>query len=269
MNEVNFKHYLLGMLSEAERSAIDHQVLTDDQVFEELLLAEEDLIEAYLQHELSAAEQKHFEQCFLADPERQQRLRLAQALYRAAATKSKVVAAPAAAERSPAFWQRPLWQWALAGCFVVALLFGLKAIFTPRPQEMLVHSSPPPTLTPTLSAGTEIRSLELLPGQTRSRKATGSIIALMPKVGTVQFKLWLENAPYSHYEAVITPDGEPERKIAGQWQPQSAPEGKYLLVQVPSTLLGTGGNRLKLFGVTGSGLEPAEGYSFHVKRNET
>src|SRR6185295_6585139 len=74
------RRYLLGELSEAERAGVETRLLTDDGLFEELVLLEEDLIDEYVFGELSPGVRERLETHFAAAPERQEAIRLARML---------------------------------------------------------------------------------------------------------------------------------------------------------------------------------------------
>lgn len=68
------RRYLLEPLSASEKESIEHRLLADEQFIEELEIVENELIDEYLQDELSPAERKNFEKYFLAHPERREKL---------------------------------------------------------------------------------------------------------------------------------------------------------------------------------------------------
>ena len=265
MREIKFKNYLLGTISELERAAIDRSVLTNEDEFEQVLLAEDDLIQAYVQNELSAIERVQFKQFFLADPERQQKLRLARALHRYAndPTKSSPVQEKAAAASATAipWWsifRRPLWQLAMAGVLLLVVVIGYKSLV----------KSPAMTIQPT---GTEVAFIELTPGKTRSVGKKPDPINLSPNIGTVQFKLQLNDLTYpihSEYEATLLPDENSDegQKLTGRFKPHKEKELTFVLITIPVSMLQKGENRIKLEGVTATGTESVATYSFTVNR---
>jgi hypothetical protein len=271
MREMNLKSYLLGTLSEPERTVIDRGILTNEDDFEQVLLAEDDLIEDYLQDNLSAIERLHFEQCFLADPERQQKLQLARALHRYANDHAKnssgsitAAAVSTAADSWWAVWRRPVWQWATACGLLVVALFGIRAVFQPTVPDQIVHSSPSPTIT-VAPMGTEIVPAELFPGQVRAIGTTSPRVKLSPNSRTVQLTLRLRKRAYPSYQVTLL-DEEAEQKSLGAFNPQTASDGDYLTVPIPITALGTGDYRVRLEGITPNGTERAETYYFTVDR---
>lgn len=72
--------FLLGQLSEAERAAVEDRIISDDDFFERLLVAEDEMIDAYTGHELAAGERKLFETQFHSAPHNLERLEFAKTL---------------------------------------------------------------------------------------------------------------------------------------------------------------------------------------------
>lgn len=71
----NIRDYLLGKnLSEEEKNSIEESFMTSDEQFQNILIAEEDLIEEYLDNRLNLAERKDFEEKFLITKERREKL---------------------------------------------------------------------------------------------------------------------------------------------------------------------------------------------------
>ena len=76
------KRYLLKQLTVAEQQDVELRLLSDDGFAAEVEMAEDELIDAYLDHELSQEERVHFKQNFLITPERHSKLISAQAFKR-------------------------------------------------------------------------------------------------------------------------------------------------------------------------------------------
>src|SRR5436853_6750757 len=81
IEEKTIRQYLLGELAEAEMSQFEERLMIDDQLFEMLLVVEDELIDERAAGELSAEEQARFDAYFLATPQRRERLELARALH--------------------------------------------------------------------------------------------------------------------------------------------------------------------------------------------
>ncbi len=74
--------YLLGQLSDGGAGELEQIILTNAELFEELLVVEDELIDEYLTGKLDQNERANFERHFLATPERHEQLRFARALNR-------------------------------------------------------------------------------------------------------------------------------------------------------------------------------------------
>ncbi len=133
--------YLLGRLEpEGRLHAVEERMLTEPEYYEELLIAEDEVVDAYVNGALGADERERFEQHFLVTPERRRKLRFARALsgYVARASESHATKpawesrAAKAAGRGllPAFlrplFATPLRAAAVALLLVACVLLGLR-----------------------------------------------------------------------------------------------------------------------------------------------
>jgi CHAT domain-containing protein len=73
------REYLLGRLPDSQRQDFEQRLISDDTALEELLMGEDELIDAYLRGELDADQKRMFESFFLATSERQDKLRFSRA----------------------------------------------------------------------------------------------------------------------------------------------------------------------------------------------
>src|SRR5256885_5974438 len=105
--EQNFiKLYLLGELAQEEQQRAEKRLLIDHLFLDELLIAEDELIDQYLEDLLTEREKQKFETHFLATPERRRKLRFAQTLstYISISTAAEpAMAAQAMPEPKPRF----------------------------------------------------------------------------------------------------------------------------------------------------------------------
>jgi anti-sigma-K factor RskA len=142
------RQYLLGNLSKDIQQQVEERLLVEDSFFEELLFSEEELMDDYINGELSADDRLKFEQHFLSTPERQQKLRFALALSRYAshaaenadpesAEAHRIVPPdkPSWAERFRAFWsgQTPAFRAAVA-LSLLAIIAGTLWLSLRRPS---------------------------------------------------------------------------------------------------------------------------------------
>jgi hypothetical protein len=78
-NDQTVTRYLLGALPDAEAERLDELSFTDDEFAEALKAAEKDLVDAYVQGELSGSTLERFKSHYLASPLRREKVEFAQA----------------------------------------------------------------------------------------------------------------------------------------------------------------------------------------------
>ena len=103
-NETALKKYLLGEFSGKELDELERGYLADSDLFERLLVVEDDLLDQYARGELSVTERQQFERQLLATPRQRQSLVNAQVLLAAARAKKS---APVRSEQ----FVRDKWTW--------------------------------------------------------------------------------------------------------------------------------------------------------------
>lgn len=91
--QTRLRKYLLGQCDEAECEAIETMVFTDNDLFEELQVLEDEIIDEYLNGKLSPEARAHFEEHFLAAPERIEQLRFASTFDRYVESKTRPIPA--------------------------------------------------------------------------------------------------------------------------------------------------------------------------------
>ena len=82
IDEMELRRYLLGTLSEEEEARQEELLLTEESYFEQLVLAEDELIDDYVRGQLTAQEKERMEQRFLVPAGRRERLELVRDLHR-------------------------------------------------------------------------------------------------------------------------------------------------------------------------------------------
>jgi hypothetical protein len=113
--------YLLGRLPEAEAEALEREYFKRPAALEDLLAAQDDLIDDYLQGGLSEMEARRLEDGVLATRDGRARLELARALTERAAAGTEPAPATVPAEVPPRRAASPRWTAALAAGLAVAL----------------------------------------------------------------------------------------------------------------------------------------------------
>jgi hypothetical protein len=123
-NEVLIRRYLLGDVSEEERAEIEERFFADDDFYQSLLVAEDDLIYDYLRGAMDAKDRRLMEEQITASPRRRQKVELVKGLMQAANVTES--------EGELSLWQRlrdffapsRALQFAMAA-MVLALAFGV------------------------------------------------------------------------------------------------------------------------------------------------
>src|SRR5258708_897995 len=183
------RRYLLGQLSDGARAELEQDLLANEELFEELLVTEDEIIDDYLGGKLSDAERASFERHFLGTPERHEKLKFGRALQRYLTVAGQ---GPATDKFLPVFWNsRSILYRATAAVLVIAIVAGALWFFRHR------NSSPETfaTLTLTTGAGTRDPSPRartiILP---RNANALKSHLALPnPTAPIVPSRVALEN----------------------------------------------------------------------------
>jgi len=115
------RRYLLGQLSDGAREEFEQEILVDEELFEELLVVEDELNDEYLMGGLPREERVQFEQHFLAAPERQEKLRFARALNRYVTVARRQ---RSAGKSSPGLWSSRTALYRAGAVFAVVILFA-------------------------------------------------------------------------------------------------------------------------------------------------
>jgi hypothetical protein len=263
-NEI--RRYLLGGLTEEARQGIEQRLLTDEDFFEELLFAEEELADQYLDGGLSEEERRDFEGHFLSTPERRRKLRFAKALNRYVSENSVAARAEAAmsqalppaaaqthakswAERASAFWGGRGRALRTAAAFaVVALIAG----------AVWLASAPPPRT---------LATFNLSPvSVTRGDAARPTSVRLPPDADDLKFVLSLpggEAAAAPRFRAQL----EDEDGVGERFEAERQ-DARTVSVVIPASRLARGRQySLKLFesGADGAGQRVPGNYLFDVE----
>ena len=120
--DARLTRYLLGAVSPAERENIESEYLVDEDVFEQMLIAEDELVDAYARGELSDQERGQFEKNFLTSERGRDRVHFSQALA-GAVSDARPVAKGVEPSPSPSFFEA-LWA-GLTGFRVAGVAFAV------------------------------------------------------------------------------------------------------------------------------------------------
>jgi hypothetical protein len=135
--DIRFRQYLLGDLPEEPQEQMEERLMTDDAVYEELRIQENELIDDFVRGNLPETEEEKFNRHFLCTSERRQKLRFAQALEKyiqAAAT--EMDDRTSFRQRIRAYLDSPALRIATAAALIVVVVGGSFALSHRLGQEV-------------------------------------------------------------------------------------------------------------------------------------
>jgi hypothetical protein len=227
------RRYLLGELSDGDRETIEQEILINEDLFEEILIVEEELADEYVAGTLSQEERADFERHFRATPERQQNVRFAQALNRYVTTEANRESSRRSV--SPAFWTTQSWGVRAAGLVaIIAVAVAALWFFFPRSQTPRTLASLTLTISPnTRGAGTQ---------------STRVPFPLNADALKISLRLPNPSPPALRYRAELLSDngGSKSLETAGQ-------DGRSVVLVIPSAELSRGRYAINLFAVQTDG----------------
>jgi hypothetical protein len=261
------RRYLLGLLGQEQAAELEEQLLIDGELYEELLIAEDELVDQFLSGEMSEPEREAVEAHFLRAPGRQEQLLFAGALKKyLAANAPQAVDAPRAQHEttdescsrqrqkktfllSRLFARNPALAVSLAGALVLMIVGGLWLAnrIVNRPHQ-------PQT----------VWAIELTPGLVRDDGVIKSF-AVPANTDAVRLQLDLAEDQHKSYEAVIL-DIDGRIVTSGNNIKAESISGRHMvLVDVPAALLTPGDYRVRLSGLSANGsVENLGSYPFKV-----
>ena len=256
--------YLLGTLDTDRRTQFEERLLREPDVYEELLAAEEELIDEYVAGDLSELDQHQFVRHFASTAEGGENVRFGTLLKRYAdahpAPFPLVIGhaqktAPATTRFSffLPLMRRPMLA---SGAVLVAFLaiFTLFWLITKKSAEQQA-----------LDQG-ESRVIEatLVPGLTRSEGTTNRVT--VPPDGRFKVKLRLEltNANFNNYKSQLFRESK-SLLTEGDLKMEASGAQQVVPVVIAGEFLSPGDYQLKLSGVLDSGADEfIDNYSFRV-----
>jgi len=253
------ERYLLGDISEEERSEIEQAYFADDAFFEQLIDVRNDLVDAYARGMLSAEDRKRFEERLLTTESGSDRVGFARALQQ------KIAARSARKTGDSRFF-------AIAASLLIVVIAAGWMMLTlkGRPQPPIAKSQPKVTpqqqttsSVPVPVPNPLIATVLLTPGGTRESEAAPPLV-LRPAPQFVRVELVLEDDRYDSYAAELQDvegralwRGEPLQAVKG-------PSGKTVAVSVPAKLLPPGDYIVVLQGIRAGKSSEINNYTFTV-----
>jgi hypothetical protein len=221
--------WLLGLLPEQESRSFEERLITDSELYEEVFIAEEELIDDYIAGRLSADERKAFESYFMNSPERQEQFRIANAL--------RVYIGDAKVTKVNRRWPFAAMSLAAAAVVVAALVWIWPG-----------------------STGKSYNVVLTPGGPTREGGIAQQQITIPPDTDTLELDLKLTRNDFQKYRAtLLNSDG-------GTIQITDNLTGPTLRFSVKTQQTPPGEYRLKVDGMNADGTsESADSYRFSIK----
>ena len=261
------RQYLLGNLAQEQAVELEERLLIDGELYEELLIAEDELVDQFLSGEIPDGERETVETHFLKAPGRQEQLLFARALKKyVSAHAPQAVKEPGArqeARESPSderdrqkksllsrlFPRSPALVFSLACALLLIVVGGiwLANRVRNRPNQ-------PQT----------VWAIELTPGLQRDDGGIKSF-AIPANIDAVRLQLDLAEDQYQSYEAVVLDIDGRSVTTRKNLKPQSVNGHMIVPIDLEPALLAPGDYRVKLSGLSASGsLENLGSYPFKV-----
>jgi len=280
------RRYLLGSAPEDERESVEQALLADENLYEELLVIEDELIDQYVWGQLPEPERTSFLQYLDALPDHKERLEFAQAL-RAHSLGSRAEASVATAgsrgtpEEGFGFRVPALF---LAAAVLLIMLGGVWSLATisalrnevrtnqtelERSREGVAESrlsSDPVGRGAPGTGSIPSRSFLLRAGTFRSGGTT-QVLPMPQEPALVEIRLDLGVADYESYRAVFHDAQSAELMSVSQLGARVQENEILVAFSVSSERFTTGDYYISLSGVIEGGeLEPVARYDFRISR---
>jgi hypothetical protein len=264
------RNYLLGTLDSDRKKQLEQRILSVPEVYEELAIVEEELIDQYVAGGLSKLERQQFETHFPITAERQKNLRFGQLLKRyfnshplhdaeqdfaAAAIPHVENSAPA---KNPSVFSlspvgaRPLITFCVAGVAMVGIVL-LGWLGYRRPPARSVQQSTQPVVVVTLA-----------PGSVTTEGAPAPRVNVPPKGYNLKLELELPRSSFRNYKSELF-RGNKSVETKGELKIEAKGQQYVVPLTITGEMLSPGDYEVKLSGVLDSGADEfVEKYSFRV-----
>jgi hypothetical protein len=272
VTDAEIRRFLLSSVDDSERQRIESLFISDPECNQKILIAEDDLIEEYLENSLAPTDRDKFLAQYGRTPEQQRRLRISRLIREHAASETKLTESTPAIAKWRAFVSElqprnlklfiPLAATLTIACVIGAVLLVESNNRRLAIERELAELNTRPNLTENSS---QVVSLVLPPISLRSA-GRQSELTLHPDTRLVELALlWIQKEQYPSYQAMVRRVGSNEQFKISRLHIESRPSGNAIRVRLPTHLLKDGLYQIVLTGVRADG-EPAtsEEYSFNV-----
>jgi hypothetical protein len=273
------RKYLLGDLSEDERTIVEERYLSSPDYQESVLIAEDELIDDYLDGLLDKSEEQRFKTYFLATPQQRKKLRIAQSIKRYAGTNTWVILPDpndAPIHDLPRPLRPRLWFEIRRPATLVPLLMAVFIVIIAsvvgvkqwrqareRGEEQAHHAQIEQDLAQANQSSTQPVLSVLLPPVTTRSPGDSNRFAAPQNDGMVELQMIVIGEKYPNYQASLQLPGVSQPVTITHLNPPG-PTG-HVTLRIPGHLLKRSSYQVQLFGVKADGsTEFAGEYSFQV-----
>jgi len=256
-------------LAPEDLPALEEELLVNSDLYEELSIVEDELVDEYLHDELSPSDRQSFESHFLLAPEHQEKLRFARALQKRVAAEKALpvqedsqqvepvaVRVPQTPEKKrPLFSFLPFKRPAVSYAFAAAILLVVVGVFWTAWRNSGKPKSPG-----------NVFAVALTPGLTRGDSEAPNRIVIPAATDTVRLQLPVTENRYQSYEATLLDAESRPLLTKNQLKAESVNGQPVVIFDVATNLIPPGDYRVKLSGKAFSGVtESVASYSLRIQ----
>jgi len=273
VTDAEIRKFLLGSVDDSQRQRIEGLFISDAEFNQRVLIAEDDLIEDYLEHSLAPMDRDKFLAQYGHAPEQQRRLRISRSIRDYAASEAKLGQTPPAIGKRRAFLSQlmlrnPRLFIPIAATVTIACIIGIIWLVRSNNRRVtiereLAELNARPDLRANLS---QVVSLVLPPVSIRS-VGTETTLTSRADIRVVELDLlWIRKEQYPNYYVLVRRVGTNEEfRVSGLHIEVSPSRGNSVRVRLPSHLLRHGLYQVILTGAGPDGaVSHGEEYTFAV-----
>ncbi|HJP93379.1 MAG TPA: hypothetical protein VJ875_15585 [Pyrinomonadaceae bacterium] len=267
------REFLLGKLNDEQRGPIEDLFLTDSEMRERVLALEQDLIEDYLEDNLTEEEKGRFLSRYVKTDEQQRNVRIIKSIKDWAVRESRTPHAPAATVSTwSRLWTRLRLKRALVIPIAVTIMIAIVLVIvllnswmeqrkhSAIEQELAQLNSPA-----NLSEITPQAILDLRPVTVRSGESQPEL-KLRADIRVVELRLpWIQKERYLTYQAEVRRIGNGKSFMIKNVQVEN--DGRNVIrIRLPTHMLTQGHYQIMLTGIAPDGsANSSEEYAFAVR----
>ena len=149
--ESEFRRFLLGEMKDEERSKFEERFISDEELFEDLRVAEDELIETYVRDKLNLADKSKFESSFLTTEKRRERVIFTREMLKTFAAETALKKQESVGESAShwsilvSFFKQPQFAFGTAFAILILAFVGWFLLKNNTKPIEIAHTTPTPT----------------------------------------------------------------------------------------------------------------------------